>query len=85
MGADKSAKYTINTKCPSPIVWDFDEKRLKVCSLCLGTKNWNVECRNLQEQLLEKPRIQNWTYFCPLRKRRKSVACMSKRKERRIK
>ena len=37
MGADKSAKYTINTKCPSPIVWDFDEKRLDwayvVCAL----------------------------------------------------
>ena len=57
---------------------------LGVCSPCLGTKNSS-------KNKLEKPRIQNWTYFCPFQEElssknvgKVSPACR-KEKERRIK
>ena len=45
MGADKSAKNTPNAPkfiCPSPKVWDFDEKRLHRASVVCGRQIcWN--------------------------------------------
>ena len=54
---------------------------LGVCSPCLGTKNSS-------KNKLEKPRIQNWTYFCPFQEElssknvgKVSPACRKEKRE----
>ena len=43
MGADKLAENTPNAPkliCPSPKVWDFDEKRIHCASVVLANSDW---------------------------------------------